>query len=92
MGMDIIEGKGNIDSTFLSKFTKLDTITCKVSDLSFYKYGIGIDKIDSNNYLIDDIMLIGDKSVLEEFYYQLWVQLTPEEKNVHKSLMRVTYL
>ena len=38
---------------------------------------------DSNNYLIDDIMLIGDKSVLEEFYYQLWAQITLEEKNVH---------
>ena len=81
IGMNIIEGSGKIDSFFLTNFTKLDTISCRVSDISFFEDSISLETINSYNYQIDDMMIVTDTSVLTLFYDQLWKQITVISKS-----------
>ncbi len=74
-GIDVINGKSKLDSKFLDGFTKIDTVNCKISDLLLGEYYISVKAFDSRNYLINDIMIPVDKSILTEFYEQIWKQL-----------------
>ena len=82
IGLGVIEGRVRIDSTYLSKFTKLDSITCKVSDILFDKEEtLSIEVYSPNNYLTDDIMIVKDKFILSQFYNQLWEKIISSHKS-----------
>ncbi|HMU05779.1 MAG TPA: hypothetical protein PJ990_19230, partial [Saprospiraceae bacterium] len=67
----------NLDSAFLQNFTIHDTLEYRVSDLQLdynNKY-IQINKINNDNSLIKEKLMVSDNAILDQFYHQLFYKL-----------------
>ena len=66
------------DSSFLENFVLADTLIFPISKLSFrYKENtVSISEITSNDRLRWDYMLVPEKSILEDFYHDIFKSIT----------------